>query len=234
MVGPILGGIAAEFGFSYAFFLSGLLSMAAIIPLQYLREQEAEVAGINFIRSMREMLLGRNILLICLAAFLAELCFAALDIVIPLVGDSLGFSSLLTGSILASYFMAFTVMQFPIGILSERVERRKLVALAAFCGAIPFALLYFSNNPIAMSVGMSFLGVILGAVFVQSGAMVAEFSPRGKESLHMAFFDSVIDFSFPVMPPFVTFLATLGLKMPFLLLTGLILFSGITFLTAKK
>lgn len=234
VVGPILGGIAADFCFSYAFFLSGLLSMAAIIPLQYVREQKTEVAGANFLRSMREMLLGKNILLICLAAFLAELCFVALDIVIPLVGESLGFPSLMTGSILASYFLAFTVVQFPIGVLSERVERRKLVASAALCGAVPFVLLYFSNDPIVMSVAMAFLGVVLGAVFVQSGAMVAEFSPRGKESLYMAFFDSVIDFSFPVMPFIATYLATFGLKMPFLLLTGLMLFSGITFLASRK
>lgn len=234
IVGPILGGIVADFGFSHAFFLSGLLSMTAIIPLQYLREERIEVAGANFIRSMREMLFGKNILLICLAAFLAELCFVALDIVIPLVGDSFGFSSLVTGPILASYFLAFTVMQFPIGVLSERVERRKLVASAAFLGAIPFAFLYFSNNPVVMSVAIGFLGVVLGAVFVQSGALVAEFSPRGKESLYMAFFDSVIDFSFPVMPLIVTYLAMFGLKMPFLLLIGLMSFSGLAFLALEK
>lgn len=234
IVGPILGGIAAHFGFSYTFLLSGLLSVAAIIPARYLREEKIEAAGANFLRSMKEILLGKNIVLICLASFLAELCFVALDIVIPLVGDSLGFSSLVTGSILASYFLAFTVVQFPLGVISERVDRKKLIASAAFFGALPFAFLYFSNNSILMSAAMGFLGVVLGAVFVQSGALVADLSPKGKESLYMAFFDSVIDFSFPVMPLIVTYLAMFGLKTPFLLLTSLMTLSGLTFLTLKK
>jgi len=61
---------------------------------------------------------------------------------------------------------------------------------------------------------MGFLGVVLGAVFVQSGALIAEFSLKRKENLNMAFFDSVIDFSFPVMPLILTYLAMFGLKTP--------------------
>jgi MFS family permease len=81
---------------------------------------------------------------------------------------------------------------------------------------------------------MGFLGVFLGAVFVQSGALVAEFSPKGKESLNMAFFNSVIDFSFPVMPLIVTYLATFGLKTPFLMSTSLVALSSLTFLAWRK
>jgi len=229
IIGPVLGGVVADSDISYPFFISGLASLVAIASLFYLREEKADVKSVSFIQSLRRMLSKRSILLICSAAFLAELCFAALEIVIPLVGSSFGFSSLLIGVVLASYFLTFTVAQVPIGIFSEKVGKRKLVASAAFAGAIPFIILYFSSNPIEMILSMGLLGVMLGAVFVQSSAIVAELSPSGEESLYMAFFDAVIDFSFPVIPGIVTYLVTFGVRTPFLLLINLMIISGVIF-----
>jgi MFS family permease len=233
ILGPVLGGVAAGFNISYPFFISGSASLLAIACLTYLTEEKAHVKSTNFIQSFTSMLSNRSILRICAAAFLAELCFAALDIVIPVVGSSLGFSSLLIGVILSSYFLTFTVTQVPIGFFSEKFDKRKLVASAAFVGAIPFIVLYYSSNPMEMSLSMGLLGVMLGAVFIQSSAIVAKLSPTGKESLHMAFFDAVIDFSFPVIPVIITYLVTMGIKTPFLLLINLMILSGIVFTTGK-
>jgi len=116
--------------------------------------------------------------------------------------------------------------------LSEK--ERSISQLSKVLSAIPFVILYFSNSPLEMSLSMGVLGVMLGAVFVQSSAMVAELSPKGKESLCMAFFDAVIDFSFPVMPGIVTYLVMFGIKTPFLLLISLMMFSGFTFAAIRK
>lgn len=207
--------------------------MGAIGSLRYLTEKENH-ERISFSQSMRGMILNRSILLICLATFLVELCFAALDIIIPLVGSSFGLSSFLIGIVLSSYFLAFTLLQVPIGLFSERVERRKLLVLASFGGVFPFLVLYFSKGVLEMMFAMSLLGVALGAVFVQASAMVAELSPKGKESMYMAFFDAIIDFSFPVTPMIVTYLAAVELKVPFLLLTSLMTVAGIIFISIKE
>jgi len=233
VIGPVLGGAVAVLDISYPFFVSGLASLMAVIPLFILKEEKAEAQSLEFIRSVRSMLATKGIVSICVAAFIAELCFAALDIVIPLVGSSLGFSSLWIGMILTSYFLAFTVLQVPIGFLSERVGKRKLLAIAALAGAVPFFILYFSSNPVEMSLAMGLLGVALGAVFVQSSAIVAELAPVGKESLYMSFFDAVIDFSFPVTPIIITFFLTLGTRVPFLVLVNLMIISGIVFAIKK-
>jgi len=233
ILSPVLGGVAADFNISYPFFISGLASLAAIASFFFFKEEKADVESMGFIQSLKSMIAMRSILLICLAAFLTELCFAALEIVIPLVGSSFGFSSLVIGMILSSYFLAFTVGQVLIGVFSEKVGKRKLVTVAAFAAAIPFILLYYSSNPIEMSFSMGLLGVMLGAVFVQSSAIVAELSPKGRESLHMALFDAVIDFSFPVMPVIVTYLIMFGVKTPFILLTFLMVLSGAIFAIRK-
>jgi len=232
IIGPILGGIAGAFNLSYPFLICGLISLGTIGSLRYLREEKTEVR-MSFLRSVKLMILNRSILLICLAAFLAELCFAALDILIPLFGSSLGFSSLWIGIILASYFLTFTLLQVPIGLFSEKIEKRKLIALAAFGGIFPFLILYFSNSVWEMILAMGLLGVALGAVFVQSSAVIAELSPKGKESMYMAFFDAIIDFTFPVAPMLVTYLAAVEIRMPFLLLTGLMASSSILFISIK-
>ena len=78
------------------------------------------------------------------------------------------------------------------------------------------------------------LGCIFGAVFVRSGALIAEFSLKGKGSLNMTFFNSVIDFSFPAMPLIMTYLAMFGLKIPFLMLMSLMISSSLAFLALKK
>ena len=75
---------------------------------------------------------------------------------------------------------------------------------------------------------------ILGVVFVQSGALVAEFLPKGNERPCMAFFDSVIDLSFPAMPLIVTYLAMFGLKTLLLVLTSLMALSSLTFPALKN
>jgi len=234
IIGPVVGGVAADFNISYPFFISGLTSFIAMASLLLLREEKDETTRTSFIGSMKGMLLKKAIVLVCLAAFLAELCFAALEILIPLIGSSSGFSSFWIGVILSSYFLAFTVLQIPIGLFAERIGKRRVIVLASFMGAIPFVILFFSNNPLEMSLSMGILGVMLGAVFVQSGALIAELSPKGNESLYMAFFDAVIDFSFPVMPGIVTYLVMFGIKTPFLLLTSLMVFAGLIFGAIRK
>jgi len=233
IIGPVLGGASATVDISYPFFVSGLASLVAILSLLFLKEEKALAQSAEFFRSLKNMLSTKGIALICVAAFVAELCFAALDIVIPIVGESLEFSSLWIGVILTSYFLAFTVLQVPIGLLSERVGKRRLVSLAAFAGAVPFIILYFSSDPVEMSLSLGLLGVALGAVFVQSSAIVAELAPTGKESFYMAFFDAVIDFSFPVMPIIVTYFLAFGIRTPFLLLVNLMILSGIVFSVKK-
>jgi MFS family permease len=233
IVGPLLGGLAGTFNLSYPFFLCGIFSLAALSSLRYLPENKVpERTG--FLKSVKGMVLKRNILLVCLATFLAELCFAALDIIIPLVGSSFGFSSFLIGVVLSSYFLSFTLLQVPIGWFSERVEKRKLLITASFGGLFPFLILYFSTTVLEMILAMGLLGVSLGAVFVQAGAVVAELSPRGKEGMYMAFFDAIIDFTFPVTPLIVTYLAAIGLKLPFLLLTSLMASASLIFTFVKK
>lgn len=227
--GPILGGLIGDIALSYPFLISMVAAFVAIISLTLLEERESTSKNESFFGSVKSMLKLKGFLYICAAAFIAELCFVSFDIMIPIVGSSVGFSTKKIGFVLASYFIAFSLFQIPIGIISERVRKKKLIVLSALIASAGFLILFLAKSFWPMIFSMVLLGITLGAVFVQSTALIAEISPKGKKSLYLAFFDSIIDISFVAMPPLVGWILFLGERIPFTLCTFLMITSAIVF-----
>jgi MFS family permease len=167
MLGPMIGGIVGSINLTYPFFLGGLLSLLAIPPVLLIPEGGSHGGeGENFLASLRGLVLTRKVVLICLATFMVELAFASLDLIIPLFGSVQGFSLASIGVILSSYFIAFTIFQTPIGIISEKISRKVLIAFCALAGAVPFILICWFHDVVTMSLAMGILGITLGTVFV--------------------------------------------------------------------
>lgn len=74
------------------------------------------------------------------------------------------------------------------------------------------------------------MGITLGTVYVQASALIAEVAPEDKKSLYMAFFDSVIDLSFIIMPPIAAYAFTYRPTAPFILCASLMIIGGIIFM----
>lgn len=231
MVGPIIGGILGSVNVTYPFFVGGFLSLLAIPSVFLMYEEKRFEYGekFGFSASLRGMIFTRKIILMCIAAFMVELTFASLDLIIPLFGSAVGFSAASIGIIISSYFIAFTLLQIPIGVVSERVNRKFLIIFCTSTGALPFIVLSFSNNAVAWSLAAGALGVTIGTVFIQSSAYIAELAPKGKESLYMAFFDSIIDYSFVVMPPIATYAYSYTPTAPFILCAILLIIAATIF-----
>lgn len=234
-IGPVVGGILGSENLRYPFFIGGLLSLSAILSLFIISEDEG-YEGVHaretFFNSLKGMILTKRMALICLAAFTAELTFASLEIIIPLFGSSQGISPAGVGIILSSYFITFILFQIPIGMLSEKVNRKFLIVISSLVGALPFLLLSYSHDVITMSLATGALGVTLGTVFIQSSAYVAEIAPKDKRSLYMAFFDSVMDYSFIIMPPIMAYAFIYSLIAPFFLCALLMTVAGLIFMKA--
>ena len=231
MVGPTIGGIVGSINLVYPFFAGGLLALLAISSVFLVYEGEGiEERREGFLTSLRGMVLTKKLILICLATFTAELAFVSLNPIIPLFGSSQGLSPVSIGIILSSYFIAFTLFQIPIGIFLERMDKKVLIAFCSFSGALPFILLYHFHDVVAMCLSMGALGITLGTVFVQSYAYIAEIAPEDKKSLYMAFFDSIIDYSFIVMPPIATCAFTYTATAPFILCAFLMIIAGLIFM----
>jgi DHA1 family multidrug resistance protein-like MFS transporter len=231
---PILGGFVGDIGLSYPFLISMGAALLAIASLVLIKEERVKTKRESFFKSVKSMLKLKNFMYICIAAFIAELCFVSFEIVIPVVGESIALSAKKIGFVLSSYFVTFSLFQIPIGILSEKVSRKRLIVLSAFVTAVGFFLLFLSRTFWTMVSSMALLGVGLGAVFVQSSALVADIAPEDKKSLYLAFFDSIIDISFVVMPVMVGWILVVGERLPFILCTFLLIASAFVFLKFTK
>jgi len=234
MVAPIIGGILGSISLNYPFLFGGSLTLLAILSVLLISEKKSPECEekFGFIASLKSMVWTKKIISTCLAIFLVELTFASLDLMIPLSGSTVGFSPATIGFILSSYFITFALFQIPIGAISEKIDRKLLICLCISTGTLPFLVFSFSTNAIAWSLASGALGVTVGTVFVQSSAYVAELAPEDKKSLYMAFFDSIIDYSFVIMPPIATYAYNCTPQAPFILCAFLLVIATMIFAKA--
>jgi DHA1 family multidrug resistance protein-like MFS transporter len=233
IVAPTLGGYIGEIGLGYPFFTAALMVLVGLAASFFIREAERKTRAVTFFASLLRALEQRSFLLLCLGAFMAELCFAGLGIAIPLAGDDRGYSTETIGLMFSLYFLVFTILQPLIGVLSERVDRKPLLVLASLVATLGFLELFGSAKAEGMVLSMGLLGAGLGAIFVQSGAWVAEIAPLEEKGLYMATFDGVIDLSFIIMPALVGLLVAQKIDLPFLLCALLTMMAGGVFLLIR-
>jgi DHA1 family multidrug resistance protein-like MFS transporter len=216
ILGPLAGGLLGGRSLRHPFLLSALaacLAGGAVLEMTEARTAKPEA---RFFRAVSDILRSRPFLLVCAAGFLAELGYASFSIAIPLAGKEMGLSPSQIGVVLSSYAMSFALLQVPVAVLAERTGKRRLLVRASLLSALLFLGLYAARGFLALAVLMALLGITLGAIFVQSTARAAEVVAEEAQATSLAFFDSVIDLSFSVMPLIVGFAARMGVSLPFL------------------
>lgn len=226
--GPIAGGFLGGFSLRGPFLPSAFAAFLAGAAVLLMREARARSEA-RFLSAVSDLLHNRAFLLVCVAGFLAELGFAAFNIAIPLAGEARGLSPAQIGAVLSSYFVSFTLLQVPIGVYAERAGKRRLLVRASFLSALLFLGLYAVQGFLPMASLMVLLGVTLGAIFIQSTALVAETVAEEVRTMSLAVFDAAIDLSFIVMPLIVGFAAGFGESLPFLVCALFLVGAGVLF-----
>jgi MFS family permease len=229
ILGPIAGGLCGGRSLRVPFLLSALAASLAGGAVLGMKESRAPKAEAHFLGAVSGLLRNRAFLFICVAGFLAELGYASFSIAIPLAGKRLGLSPSQIGAVLSSYALSFTLLQVPIAVYSEKAGRGRLLVGVSFVSALLFLGLYAAQGFFPMALLMALLGVTLGAIYVQSTALVAEMVAQETRAMALAFFDSMIDLSFIVMPVVVGFAAGFGESLPFLVCAFFLAGAGILF-----
>jgi len=204
--------------------LIGLTIYAAFALLNYTSRNFTQLLLFRILQGVGLGLLGPAVLGL----------YVAFDITIPLAGKARGLSTSQIGVVLASYSLSFTLLQVPIGAYAERTDRRRLLASASFLSALFFFGLYAARGFLPLVFLMALLGITLGAVFIQATARAAEVVAEGTQVTSLAFFDSLIDLSFTVMPLIVGFTARFGETVPFLACTLFLASAGVLFQLTKE
>jgi MFS family permease len=227
--GPIAGGLLGGYSLRIPFLASALAALLAAGTVLALKEVRVAKSEARFWGAISGLARNKAFLLVCVAGFVAELGYVAFDIAIPLAGKGLGLSLSQIGVVLSSYSLSFTLFQVPIGMYAERVSKRRLLVGSALLSAVFFFGLYVARGFLLLVCLMAFLGTTLGAVFIQATALAAELVAQETQAMSLAFFDSLIDLSFVVMPLIVGFAAGFGESTPFLVCALFQVSAGVLF-----
>jgi MFS family permease len=229
ILGPMAGGLLGSYSLRHPFLLSALAAGLCGVAVLAMGGARPATTKAHFFGAASALLRRRGFLLICAAGFLAELGYASFNLAVPLAGEELGLTPAQIGVVLSSYSLSFTLLQVPVATWAEKMGRRRLLVGASFLSALFFLGLYAAQTFLFLVVLMVLLGVTLGAIFVQSAALVAEVVAEERRAMCLAFFDSVIDLSFIVMPLIVGVAAGYGETLPFLVCVPLLLGAGALF-----
>lgn len=128
-------------------------------------------AGINMLAARKPLLLGTIICILAAMFYMYEFVLQVSTSVMTneLMRD-LGLNAASVGMVSAAYFLAYTPMQLPAGLLYDRFGPRALITIAILicaCGALFFGL---TTNAFMASSGRFFMGI--GSAFSFIGALL--------------------------------------------------------------
>jgi MFS family permease len=145
--------------------------------------------------------------------------------VLPLYARSLGATTVQVGVINAAYLLVAGVLSLPLGILSDRVGRKRLASFGAFVLAGISFLLAFSRTP-AELVGIYFLfGIGLAAFGPTMMSMVAELSPASHLGRSYGWYTAALYSAMSLGPALGGFVAEHWSFRSVFVLSGVIIFS---------
>lgn len=124
----------------------------------------------------------RAFLVLCALGVLVILGSDLATPMIPLFAEELGASALEVGFIRSAYFMTRIFIELPVGLISDRIGRRKPIVLGLFLSALSAVICGSSPNIGQLIVGRAIWGVGAALYFASSTVLVLDMfqEDRGK------------------------------------------------------
>ena len=195
-LGPATGGyLAKTAGFRQVFVISGsLLALVTLLALLVLPQgAPRHKSNIHAALSASFGLLHNRRLLACLLATVGScIGFGVFLTFLPLYATQQGYDAAHVGLIFAAQAVTNVVGRVPIGKLSDRVERRQLVAVGLLCLAISLIALGQFVQIGQMVACAVVMGVGMALTFTAIGALVAELVPAVQRGLAMGMYNSCV------------------------------------------
>ncbi|HLR54347.1 MAG TPA: MFS transporter [Pseudogracilibacillus sp.] len=154
------------------FLVSGGLIIAVLLAIVTLPNEKPEHEASTFMNNSFGHSFGRffSAWKIAWVSFLCPFAYgfmeAALSGVFPAYGLQLGYNVETLSIILPCFAFGSIIFQIPIGMLSDRVDRRKILTSLVGLGTIAFFMLtFFEQHLIWMMVLLTLAGVFVGTLF---------------------------------------------------------------------
>ena len=213
--GPTFGGIIADaYGIRAPFFAYAIITGLAVIPtlvLPKLTNSGNVSSHLNLreiVRDMRQVLSHPSFILVSFVVFTLFLMRTGVrTTLVPLfAANNLGLDEISIGLILTIGAITTTLTIVPMGKISDRIGRKKPLALCLVLTAGVTLLIPFSMDLLTLSIALAIYGAAIG-LSGPAAAYVTDVSPQDKLEISMGLYRMISDFGFVVGPLLLGFLA---------------------------
>ncbi|MFH1650792.1 MAG: MFS transporter [Chloroflexota bacterium] len=174
------GVIVSRLGYPFLFFFGAAMAAGGVLIALSLprapRHHDAAARG-----SFREeygkvkSLLSRGVLLVSFTAIFAQyFAFGGVITLLPLWVKSLGMEAFHVGIVLAAFTVTFIALQFPSGMLSDRVGRLKMIYAGLALGTVSLVVLPMVTTFVMIALTMALYGAAFGLLFPSVSALIAD------------------------------------------------------------
>lgn len=180
-IGPQLVNLA-EINANLPFFLSGILVLIAWGLVWFVRNdfvgEKAVIRKISFWGSLKRFSdVFKLAWVAMIPPFLYGILETGLNATFPVVGLRDGLDTMMIAMVISSFSVGTIIFQVPIGIISDKFGRGKVLPLLTGAGAVVFVLTAFVKIPVLYVVFFFVLGILLGSLYSLGLSYMTDLTP---------------------------------------------------------
>ncbi|EAF4459829.1 TPA: MFS transporter [Listeria monocytogenes] len=180
-IGPQLVNLA-EINANLPFFLSGILVLIAWGLVWFVRNdfvgEKAVIRKISFWGSLKRFSdVFKLAWVAMISPFLYGILETGLNATFPVVGLRDGLDTMMIAMVISSFSVGTIIFQVPIGIVSDKFGRGKVLPLLTGAGAVVFVLTAFVKIPVLYVVFFFVLGILLGSLYSLGLSYMTDLTP---------------------------------------------------------
>lgn len=198
LVGFILSGmLASQLGYK-AVFLFGvaLLTIGAILglflPSDISRGNNKIISSVSGLAKVKELIRKRGLVIAYCSIFAQFFTFGSVVTMLPLYVKSLGMGASHVGMSLTAFAIMFVILQFPSGVISDKVGRLLSVAIGLIFGMVSLVILSLVEVFSLLMLVMALYGVAFGILFPSISALVADHTTPEERGLATGMYHALL------------------------------------------
>ncbi len=164
----------------------------------------------------------RGVIALCVTIFFIDAANASAIPLYPFFARSLGASVALIGALVSSTGLTTVLLSIPLGSLSDRLGRKRIMQFGIVCAILAPLLYTFASEPLHLLPARIVLGVATGSTFSIGFVYATEIAPKNRRGLAQGLYLTSMGTGFTVGPLVGGFAAkTMGYSSAFYITAGL-------------
>jgi MFS family permease len=230
-IGPILGGFLAQnYGFHFGYYVASAFAVAALAAAVYGIKGGGSINVVQrrIMANGRQALSNPTVLSVCILSVFSAFAFGCIYTFLPLRGQAIGLGDAEIGTILGVRTAMSAVSRLPMGYLSDRIGKVRLLSLGIILPAIAGVLIPLTSSFALLTLIVCLEGMGYGFFQTASRAMTAVTSEGHLRGMTMALLDIFGSVGYGFLVLGVGFGADLfGLPFAFYLMSLILVVGGI-------